>query len=118
MSDDSSSSSSSSSNDDFPIAKSATKNTTTSKVDDDDEADNSLQINTKYAKEYESRKRREELTNYRQLKALEGVSDSDDDDSSDSESEDEDAALLTADMDVKIIKTLRALAHAPYSLWE
>ncbi|KAL3777561.1 hypothetical protein ACHAWO_000823 [Cyclotella atomus] len=108
--DSSSSSSSSSSNDDFLVAKSTSKNTNTSKEVDDEAADDSLQINTKYAKEYESRKRREELTNYRQLKALEGASDSnDDDDSSDSESEDEDAELLTADMDVKIIKTLRAL---------
>jgi protein KRI1 len=120
MSDDdsSSSSSSSSSNDDFLVAKSTSKNTSTSKVDDDDEADNSLQINTKYAKEYESRKRREELTNYRQLKVLEGVSDSDDDDSSDSESEDEDAELLTADMGVKIIKTLRALKQKDEGIYD
>eukprot|EP00956_Cyclotella_meneghiniana_P002799 scaffold3289_cov22-Cyclotella_meneghiniana.AAC.1 len=113
--DSSSSSSSSSSNDNFLIPKSKSNPTNdnaspaNNQDDDDDNIDDSFQINTKYAKEYDTRKRREELTNYRQLKALGGIVDSDDDESSDEESEDEDAELLTKDMDVKIIKTLRAL---------
>ena len=114
MSDDDSSSSSSS-NDDFLLPKS--KNNPSHKPNDDDEVDDSLKINTKYAREYDSRKRREELTNYRQLKALEGVSDSDDDESSD-ESEDEDGDLLTAHMDVKIIKTLQALKNKDEGIYD
>ena len=119
----SSGSSSSSSNDEFIIPKSKSKpiNGIDSPANDQDDADNindSLQINTKYAQEYDTRKRREELTNYRQLKALGGIADSDDDESSDDESEDEDAELLTKDMDVKIIKTLRALKSKDEGIYD
>ena len=120
----SSSSSSSSSNDNFLIPKSKSNPTNdnaspaNNQDDDDDNIDDSLQINTKYAKEYDTRKRREELTNYRQLKALGGIVDSDDDESSDDESEDEDAELLTKDMDVKIIKTLRALKSKDEGIYD
>ena len=115
MSDDdssSSSSSNSSSNNDFLVAKSKAKRNNTS---DDEDINDSLQINTKYASEYESRKRREELSNYRQLKALEGLSS---DDESSSESEDEDGELLTPGLDAKIVKTLRALKSKDEGIYD
>lgn len=99
----SSSSSSSSSDDDFLTAKSS--NIQTHDDDDADSHSEKLQINSKYAKEYASRKRREELSQHRH-QLLEDAADSE---SSDSESEDEDAELLTADVDKRIIQTLRAL---------
>ena len=80
-----------------------------------------MQINTTYAREYTSRKRREELINHRQLQQQrEGDSNDDDDDSdsSDDESEDEDGELLTADMDVRIIKTLRALKSKDEGIYD
>ena len=60
-----------------------------------------LAINVKYATEYEKRKRRQEFINSRQ-----DQDDGSDDvsDESSSESEDEDAELLTAKVDLQILK--------------
>ena len=113
------SSSSSSSSDDFIVAKSTKPATSTSPNEpSDDEEGNTLQINSTYAREYTSRKRREELVNHRQLREREGIESDDDDDSSSDESEDEDGELLTADMDVKIIKTLRALKSKDEGIYD
>ncbi|KAL3781551.1 hypothetical protein HJC23_000036 [Cyclotella cryptica] len=119
MSDDESSSSASSGSgdDQFLVAKSKNKHRTPSDSEND-EADATLQINQKYAREYDVRKRREELTNFRQLEALEAIGQDVEDESDESESEDEDGELLTADMDVKIIKTLRALKRKEEGIYD
>ena len=76
---------------------------------DNDVDDNKLTINSTYAKEYETRKRKQELTNERRqtfngdLDSNEMIDD-DDDDSSSEESEDEDGELLTAKVDLQILK--------------
>lgn len=64
----------------------------------------SFSINTKFAKEYQSRKQREELAKERELYGNSGSSS--DETSSD---EDEDGDLLTAKLDVDILKTINAL---------
>ncbi|KAL7522625.1 hypothetical protein ACHAWX_007321 [Stephanocyclus meneghinianus] len=119
MSDNESSSSSASSDidDDFLVAKSQNRPRHPHR-EETDEADATLQINPKYAREYDARKRREELSHFRHLEALEGISHDDEDESDESESEDEDGELLTADMDVKIIKTLRALKRKEDGIYD
>ncbi|KAL9185919.1 hypothetical protein ACHAXT_003696 [Thalassiosira profunda] len=68
-----------------------------------DTGDNlAISVNAKFAREYEAKKRREELTKHRH------GDDSDSEDSS-SESEDEEGGLLTARLDGQILKTLKAL---------
>lgn len=62
-----------------------------------------IKVNQKYAREYQSRKEKEEL---RQVQ-FEGVDNEEDD--ATSESEDEDAELLTTKIDVNIVKTINAL---------
>jgi protein KRI1 len=71
--------------------------------EDDDDSSADLQINSRFAQQYELRKQREELTRY---KRNEG---SDDSDSSSLEEEDEDGALLTTRLDVDILKTIHAI---------
>lgn len=108
--------SSSDSVDDFLVAKGkgkadTSRNTKTGVVEDD-RLD--ININQKYAREYEVRKRREELQNNRNINEEDGISDSDSSD----ESEDEEAELLTPHMDVKIIKTLRALKSKDEGIYD
>mmetsp|Transcript_14291 Transcript_14291/g.31009 ORF Transcript_14291/g.31009 Transcript_14291/m.31009 type:complete len:873 (+) Transcript_14291:64-2682(+) len=119
----SSSSSSSSSEDDIPTTASLGSKkgelvTTNSKpkknldaiandnASDDDDEDGGLKINTQFARQYEVRKRREELTKHRTDRR---ANDGSDDDESSSESEDEEGDLLTPHLDVQILKTLQAL---------
>lgn len=72
----------------------------------DEEDNNKLTINSKFAKEYQERKRRQELTNERQRKTRFGDDDEEgvNSDSSSSESEDEDGELLTPTVDLQILK--------------
>jgi len=96
--------------------------------DDDDDGNIALKptsggfnINTKYAREYEQRKRREELTKHRKVNFdLDGDDDdgNDDDDSSSSESEDEEGELLTPQLDAQIVKTLKALRRKDESVYD
>jgi protein KRI1 len=76
----------------------------------DEEVDVSerLQVNKRFAKNYQSRKQLEELRNHHE---------SDDDSSSDDESEDEDGNLLTPSMDVSILKTINALRKKDDSIY-
>ena len=71
-------------------------------------------INSKYAREYEQRKRREELTKHRKV----NFDVEDDDDSSSSESEDEEGELLTPHLDAQIAKTLKALRRKDDSVYD
>ena len=76
-------------------------------LDEDDESmeeptTHQLHINTKYATEFEKRKRLEELQNARQ--ALDSGSEAMSSDTSSSSEEDEDAILSTPLLDVKIIQ--------------
>lgn len=95
-----------------------------SKIDDDEDAEEeqplTIQINSKYAREYEIRKRREELTKHHHAR-----NDDDDDDGassatsgSSSESEDEEGELLTPQLDVQILQTLRALKSGDARLYD
>jgi len=94
--------------------------------DDDDGDDDNIVINQKYAREYEKRKRREELNNQKKLHpGIDGLLsgdgenavDDDDDDSSD-ESEDEEGELLTPQLDVQIVKTLKALKRKDGEIYD
>jgi len=123
----SSSSSSSSSSDDSSSSSSEEEQQTKSTTkpmkgllndDSDSDSDNndtdtklqpSLKINTKFAKEYESKKRREELTKHRHLSSHANNSDDSSSSSSSSESEDEQGNLLTPQLDVQILQTLQAI---------
>ena len=78
-------------------------------VDDDDEDELRVNINKRYAKDYQSRKQREELRN---------VELEDSDTSSTSESEDEDGDLLSPSLDVSILKTIRALRSKDASIYD
>jgi hypothetical protein len=71
-----------------------------------------LAINVKYASEYDKRKRRQEYVNSRQDQA--GESDNGSDESS-SESEDEDAELLTAKVDLQILKVRNSCFHSSFA---
>ena len=71
--------------------------------EDDSSAD--LQINARFAQEYQSRKQREELTRYEKKHDEEDSEDSDDS----STEEDEDGALLTTRLDIDILKTIHAI---------
>eukprot|EP00986_Skeletonema_menzelii_P008791 scaffold3823_cov109-Skeletonema_menzelii.AAC.2 len=94
--------------------------------DDDDGNDLALKsndtssgfnINTQFAREYEQRKRREELTKHRKVNFdLDG--NEIDDDSSSSESEDEEGELLTPHLDAQIAKTLKALRRKDESVYD
>ncbi|KAL7455380.1 hypothetical protein ACHAWC_006922, partial [Mediolabrus comicus] len=79
---------------------------------------NAFNINTKYAREYEQRKRREELTKHRKVDFDLGEDNNADDDSSSSESEDEEGDLLTPHLDAQIIKTLKALKRKDDSVYD
>ena len=63
------------------------------------ENEQKIRVNKRYAKEYQSRKQREELRNVRQEQG-----DIISEDSSTSESEDEDGDLLSPSVDVSILK--------------
>ena len=76
-------------------------------------------MNRKYAKEFDQRKRREELLNARQSgeDILNGLN-SDDESGSSSEEEDEDGELLTPGMDLNIIRTIKALKKKDESIYD
>jgi len=93
--------------------------------DDDDEnvalkSASGFNINTKFAREYEQRKRREELTKHRKVNfdLDEDDVDGNEDDSSSSESEDEEGELLTPQLDAQIVKTLKALRRKDESVYD
>eukprot|EP00551_Chaetoceros_affinis_P005227 CAMPEP_0203683190 /NCGR_PEP_ID=MMETSP0090-20130426/47391_1 /ASSEMBLY_ACC=CAM_ASM_001088 /TAXON_ID=426623 /ORGANISM="Chaetoceros affinis, Strain CCMP159" /LENGTH=802 /DNA_ID=CAMNT_0050552319 /DNA_START=44 /DNA_END=2452 /DNA_ORIENTATION=- len=120
----SSSSAPSSSSDDESIDSNTARDTTDidnkNKNDNDsdsDSNDNKLIINAKYAKEYDKRKRRQELTNLRQKKNDDDSSVGSDDSSSSEESEDEDGELLTPKVDLQILKTINALRKKDDSIY-
>jgi len=85
-----------------------------------------IQINEKYAKEYTSRKRAQELKNIEQeQRARKKVSFSVGDGSyeegssdSSSESEDEDGDLMTPDLDMKFVHTIRALRKKDEKIYD
>ena len=74
-----------------------------------------LNINRKYAREFDQRKRREELRTARQ--AGEDVDDLDTGESS-SEEEDEDGDLLSPSLDLNIIRTIKALRNKDDSIYD
>lgn len=70
--------------------------------DEVEEQDSSFRVNKRYAKEYTSRKQREELLHARQQ------GHGDDSSSSISESEDEDGDLLSPSVDINILKVCQS----------
>ena len=78
---------------------------------DDGEEELRVNINKRYAKDYQSRKQSEELRNA-------DLGDSDDSSSSTNESEDEDGDLLSPSLDVSILKTIRALRSKDASIYD
>jgi protein KRI1 len=80
--------------------------------DDADEGEVELRVsvNKRYAKEYQSRKQREELRNAEQEEGS--------DSSSTSESEDEDGEFLSPSVDVSILKTIHALRSKDASIYD
>ena len=74
-----------------------------------------LKVNKKYAREFDQRKRREELLNARQSGEY---LDSDDEDDSSSEEEDEDGELMTPGMDLSILRTIKALKNKDESIYD
>ena len=77
-----------------------------------DDDDDGLQINTRYARQYDLKKRAEELTKHRY------DNDNSDASSSSSESEDEEGDLLTPQLDVQILKTIQALRKGDVSVYD
>ena len=75
-----------------------------------------FKVNQKYAREFDQRKRREELLNARQAGENLG-SDGDEDDDSSSEEEDEDGELMTPGMDLSILRTLKALKNKDETIY-
>ncbi|GMH98765.1 hypothetical protein TrVE_jg8855 [Triparma verrucosa] len=73
-----------------------------------------IKINKKFARDWESKKRREELSNARQdgIDLDEGYS------SSSSESEDEDAELLTPNVDLKVLETINRIRSKDPSIYD
>ena len=76
-----------------------------------------LKVNKKYAREFDQRKRREELLNARQAGENLGSDDDEDEDSS-SEEEDEDGELMTPGMDLSILRTLKALKNKDETIYD
>jgi protein KRI1 len=78
-----------------------------------------ITVNQKYAKDYNQRKRREELTNHKKsIRFDDNVQERYfDDDSSASSSEDEDAELLTPQVDLQILKTINAIRHGEAAVY-
>lgn len=116
---------------DMPLSKKDEKKEQTKKqqlLDDSSDEDSSsdeeeqvnapksiLKVNKKYAREFDQRKRREELLNARQAGEYLG---SDDEDESSSEEEDEDGELMTPDMDLSILRTIKALKNKDDSIYD
>lgn len=93
--------------------------------DGDDDDRHTITINKKFATEYTSRKRREELKTVEQRKKHGSsvsfhpdVVDDDDDSDSSSESEDEDGELLTPKLDTTIVRTIRALRQKDERIYD
>lgn len=78
--------------------------------DSDSDHEEQLQINKKYAEDFQSRKQKEELKRVR-FEVGRDLLFGSDSDASTSESEDEDAELLTDKLDVDIVKTINALRN-------
>lgn len=86
------------------------------KDDDDDSDGDMIQINTRYAHEFTSRKQKEEL---RRVRFERGVDSGDGGSSCTSEEEeDDDAALLTPQLDVNVLKTIRAVRTKDQSIYD
>ncbi|DAZ98001.1 TPA: hypothetical protein N0F65_005159 [Lagenidium giganteum] len=83
--------------------------------DDDNDQITELQVNEKFAKAFEERKRKEELT---KLEKRGVVIDEEDDDESDSETEDEDGEHLTAEVDADIRKTLQLIRKKDPAIYD
>ena len=81
-----------------------------------------MKINEKYAKEYTSRKRMQELKTLEQEQkkkvSFSLNNDDGDDNDSTSESEDEDGELLTPDMDMRIVQTIHALRKKDNKIYD
>jgi len=75
----------------------------------------SFRINERYARDYDARKRREELTKHSQCH---GQDDSSVVSESSSESEDEEGDFLTPQLDVQILKTLQALRRGDAQVYD
>ncbi|GMH76184.1 hypothetical protein TrLO_g4024 [Triparma laevis f. longispina] len=82
--------------------------------DSDSNSDNAIKINKKFARDWESKKRREELSNARQ----DGINVDEDYSSSSSESEDEDAELLTPGVDLKVLETINRIRAKDPSIYD
>jgi len=80
---------------------------------DDQKEEDKIQINKRYAHEFTSRKQKEEL---RRVRFEQGGGS--DDGSSSSEEEDDGAALLTPQLDVNILKTIRAVRTKDKSIYD
>jgi len=88
------------------------------KTKNDEKGSQHFVINSRYATDYEKRKRQEELTNTRRSgDDLYNTSGGSDDDSTSSESEDEDANLLTDKIDLNIFKTINAIKKKEDSIY-
>ncbi len=80
---------------------------TESETDEAEDEEQELQINTKFAEQFERSARQKELARNKSLIDA-GLLDEDDDDSSE-ESEDDDAELLSPELDLQIIQTINSL---------
>ena len=103
--EESSSSDSSSSSDDSSSSSSSSS--------EEEEKDIKLTVNKSYAKAYQSRKQKEELTQARQRNDYDS-----DEDSSSSEEEDENANLLTPAVNFQFAKTMKALRNKDSSIYD
>ena len=71
---------------------------------EDNNAESRLTINKRFAQQYESRERTKELARAKEL-----LAEAEDDEESDSESEDDDGELVSAEMDIQIVKTINMI---------
>lgn len=78
-----------------------------SSSDEEDQPQERLQINQKFAGEFERRQRFKDLQRAKELLAMDGAEE--EVDSEDEESEDEDAELLSPGLDLKIIQTINQI---------
>ena len=99
---------------------SSTNNSNDNKKNADKKPSVSFSINSKFAKDYQSRKQQEELAKDRERRQRHGEDsddNSDSDDASTSSSEDEDGELLTAQLDTTILKTINALRNKDETIY-
>ena len=72
--------------------------------EEDNNAESRLTINKRFAQTYEIRERTKELARNKEL-----LAEAEDDEESDSESEDDDGELVSAEMDIQIVKTINMI---------